>query len=67
MIIEKYNDLKNVEDNVIVDLTKLDSNLYIRALDFLTGLTCKNGELVKIEKQKFLVKLNNNKHILYKI
>lgn len=58
MIIEKYNDLKNVEDNVIVDLTKLDSNLYIRALDFLTGLTCKNGELVKIEKQKFLVKLN---------
>ena len=60
MIIEKYSDLKNVEDNEIVDLTKLNSNLYIRALDFLIGLTCKNGELVKLEKQKFLVKLKNN-------
>lgn len=58
MIIEKYNDLKNVKDGVIVDLTKLDLHLYVRALDFLAGLTSKNGKLVKLERQKFLVKLN---------
>mgnify|MGYP002627024115 CR=1 FL=1 len=57
MIIEKYSDLEKVEDNMIVDLTKLSPRLATRALDFLAGLTCKNGSLTKLENNKFLVKI----------
>ena len=57
MIIEKYEDLKNVEDNMVVDLTKLSPMLALRAIDFLAGLTCKNGSLTKLESGKFLVRI----------
>lgn len=63
MIIEKYSDLKKVKNNVIIDLSKLNSNLYIRALDFLAGLTFRNGRIIKLEKQKFLIKLNRNNNL----
>lgn len=57
MIIEKYSDLEKVEDGMIVDLSKLSIKLSLRALDFLLGLTCKNGSLKKIERNKYLVKI----------
>ena len=57
MIIEKYSDLEKIEDNMIVDLTKLSLKLKERALDFLAGLTSKHGSLKKIECDKYLVRL----------
>ena len=60
MIIEKYEDLKNVEDNMVVDLTKLSSKLALRAIDFLLGLTSKSGSLKKLERGKFLVRIGGN-------
>lgn len=57
MIIEKYEDLKNVEDNMVVDLTKLSPMLALRAIDFLAGLTSKNGSLKKVSSGKFLVRI----------
>ena len=59
MIIEKYSDLEKVEDGMIVDLTKLSPRMSVRALDFLAGLTFRNGSLKKIEKDKYLVKIND--------
>lgn len=55
MIVEKYNDLRDVTNNMVVDLNNLDVKLKARAMSFLAGLTCKNGKLVKIAKDKFLV------------
>lgn len=57
MIIEKYDDLKKIEDNMVVDLTKLAPMHALRAIDFLAGLTCKGGSLTKIESGKFLVRI----------
>lgn len=57
MIIEKYEDLKNVEDNMVVDLTKLSPMLALRAIDFLSGLTSRGGNLKKVERGKFLVRI----------
>ena len=44
MKIKSYKDLEKVEDNMIVDLSELEPKLMIRAIDFLTGLTCKFNE-----------------------
>ena len=60
MIIEKYEDLKKVEDNMVVDLTKLIPIHALRAIDFLAGLTSKGGSLTKIESGKFLVRIGGN-------
>ena len=57
MKIKKYSDLEKIEDNMIVDLTELDSTMTKRAIDFLAGLICKNGSLTKLESGKFLVKM----------
>ena len=56
MKIKSYKDLEKVEDNMIVDVSELEPKLMIRAIDFLTGLTCKNGSLMKVERHKFLVR-----------
>jgi len=57
MMLKKYEDLKNVEDNMIVDLTELDLEIAKRAIDFLAGLTCKNGSLIKLAKNRYLVRI----------
>ena len=57
MKIKSYKDLEKVEDNMIVDLSELEPKLMVRAIDFLTGLTCKKGILMKVERHKFLVRL----------
>ena len=57
MKIMNYNDLRKVSDNTIVDLSSLSSRDFIRVVDFLAGLTYKKGSLTKLEKNKFLVKL----------
>lgn len=60
MEIKKYSDLASITDNTIVDLGKLSSKDRLRVIDFLAGLTFKNGSLIKIECNKFLVKLERN-------
>ena len=55
MIVEKYSDLRDVTDNMVVDLNNLDWKQKARAISFLAGLTCKKGKLVKIAKDKFLI------------
>ena len=60
MIVKEYSDLKNVEDNMVVDLTKLSPMLALRAIDFLSGLTFKGGSLKKVERGKFLVRIGGN-------
>lgn len=57
MIIEKYSDIEKIEDNMIVDLSKLEPKIAIRVIDFLNGLTFKNGSLKKLESGKYLVKM----------
>lgn len=59
MIIRTFEELKEVEDNMIVDLTELNPINVLRAIDFLAGLTCKGGELKKIERGKFLVRIGD--------
>lgn len=59
MQIEKYSDLEKVEDNMIVDITKLTNKLSIRVLDYLAGLT-KYGSLKKIERGKYLVRIKKD-------
>lgn len=60
MIIEKYSDIEKIEDNMIVDLSKLEPKIAIRVIDFLNGLTFKNGSLKKLESGKYLVKIRYN-------
>ncbi len=55
MKIKSYDDLAKVENNMEVDLSELNPNLQKRAIDFLNGLTCKKGALIKIACQKYLV------------
>ena len=55
MIVEKYSDLRDVSNNMVVDLSALDIKLRARAISFLAGLTCKNGKLLKIAKDKFWI------------
>ena len=57
MKIKNYSDLGNVSDDMVVDLSELSSKQCIRAIDFLAGLTYESGSLTKLEKSKFLVKL----------
>lgn len=57
MKIKNYSDLRNVSDDMVVDLSELSSKQFIRAIDFLAGLTYETGSLTKLEKNKFLVKL----------
>lgn len=57
MIIEKYSDIEKIKDNMIVDLSKLEPKIAIRVIDFLNGLTFKNGSLKKLESGKYLVKM----------
>ena len=57
MIIEKYSDIEKIEDNMIVDLSKLEPKIAIRVIEFLNGLTFKNGSLKKLESGKYLVKM----------
>lgn len=57
MIIEKYSDIEKIDDNMIVDLSKLEPKIAIRVIDFLNGLTFKNGSLKKLESGKYLVKM----------
>lgn len=57
MIIKKYEDLKNVKDNMIVDLSELSPKQAMRAIDFLAGLASKNGSLTKVGNGKFLIKI----------
>lgn len=59
MIIEKYGDLRNIKDNMIVDLSKLNLKTKTRVIDFLAGLTFKNGSLKKLESNKFLVRIGD--------
>ena len=59
MIIKNYSDLEKVENNMIVDLSELSPKLALRAIDFLLGLTFKNGSLKKISRDKYLVIINN--------
>lgn len=55
MVVEKFSDLVNVTNNMLVDLSALDIKLRSRAISFLAGLTFKNGKLLKIARDKFLV------------
>ncbi len=57
MKIKSYRDLEKIKDNMMVDLTELDSKLITRSIDFLAGLTCKKGNLTKIACHKYLVKI----------
>lgn len=57
MIVEKYNDLVNVQDNMVVDLSRLNPKQFMMAIGFLSGLTCRMGSLKKISRNKYLVKL----------
>ena len=59
MKIKSYSDLVKVEGNMVVDLSGLDPKLTTRAIDFLAGLTCKKGSLIKITRDRFLVKLGD--------
>ncbi len=58
MKIKSYSDLEKVEDNMVVDLSLLEPKLIKRAIDFLAGLTCKNGSLTKLSCYTYLVKIN---------
>ena len=55
MIIERYSDLKYLEDNIIVDISKLSIILKKRVIDYLAGWTAK-GSLIKISKDKYLIR-----------
>ena len=55
MIIESYSDLKYLEDNMVVDLSKLNMRIKKRVIDYLAGFA-HYGELVKINKDKYLVR-----------
>lgn len=57
MKIKSYEDLAKVKNNMVVDLSELEPKLATRAIDFLAGLTCKNGSLNKISCQQYLVKI----------
>ena len=57
MKIKSYSDLEKVKDDMVVDLSELEPKLVTRAIDFLTGLTCKKGILTKIARAKFLVRI----------
>lgn len=59
MIISKYEDLKNIKDNMIIDISKLSMKLKIRVIDYLAGYT-KDGSLTKINKDKYLLRRNIN-------
>lgn len=60
MQIERYSDLEKIENNMIVDLSKLEQKVLLRALDFLLGLTIKKGSLKKLENNRYLVIINKN-------
>lgn len=66
MKIQSYSDLEKIADNMVVDLSEVEPKLATRAIDFLTGLTCKNGSLTKIARAKFFVKLSELKIIMEK-
>ena len=57
MKIKNYSDLKNVGDEMIIDLSELKSKQFIKAINFLAGLTFKKGSLTKLENNKYLVKV----------
>ncbi|MBR1377270.1 MAG: hypothetical protein IJ565_05645 [Bacilli bacterium] len=55
MIVSKYENLKNIKDNMLIDISKLSVKLRIRVIDYLAGYT-KDGSLTKIDKNKYLVR-----------
>lgn len=60
MVIKNYSDLERVEDNMLVDLSNMEAQKFKMAINFLAGLTSKNGKLIKIAKDKFLFFLGDS-------
>ena len=57
MKIKKYGDLKNIKNNMVVDISKLRINQMQMAIGFLAGLTLRKGSLTKVGCYKYLVKM----------
>lgn len=55
-ILKKYQDIYDIaknENSFIVDLSKLDIKQRLRVIDFLSGLSFKNGSLEKLNNYTF--------------
>ncbi len=55
-ILKKYQDIYDIaknENSFIVDLSKLDIKQRLRVIDFLLGLSFKNGSLEKLNNYTF--------------
>ncbi len=60
--ITNYNEIENIAKNkeeFTVNFEDCDIKIRKRVIDFLAGLTCRNGSITKINKDTFHIKVNN--------